>query len=420
MYSKSDLGKVKKSLDEINEKINSIDQSSIIEKQIEIDSIKKELDQLRVDERQKENDKVKLYEQRGALNNEVKGLSNELNKNADKLDEYTKNHKELLYGVDERYIKEVQSKSYEEIYLNFNRRSIQTQTIISNDTNTLKDLQAGFCSEYEFAGGRGIEAMQSYLDESLKIRTSTIQDYEAQIIDAKRNSENEFRESFIHRLRENINEAKTKFRSFNKILNGIKFGDDSYKFIVSRNDEFKHFYDMITDDQNMGEETLFSSEFNKRHEQAIQELFTRISSETLEGQKELELLTDYRTYLSFDIEVQDKKSSYLFSKVSSEKSGGETQTPYYVTIAASMKNLYNQARLSSKISLILLDEAFEKMDESRIKSMMRFFKELGLQVILAVPSQNAEQIIPYVGTVVTVFNDGDSAIVEALTHQEVI
>jgi uncharacterized protein YPO0396 len=85
-----------------------------------------------------------------------------------------------------------------------------------------------------------------------------------------------------------------------------------------------------------------------------------------------------------------------------------------------MKNLYNQARLSSKISLILLDEAFEKMDESRIKSMMRFFKELGLQVILAVPSQNAEQIIPYVGTVVTVFNDGDSAIVEALTHQEVI
>ena len=46
--------------------------------------------------------------------------------------------------------------------------------------------------------------------------------------------------------------------------------------------------------------------------------------------------------MDYDIKITHEDGSYsLYSKVCEEKSGGETQTPFYVTVAASFVQLYN-------------------------------------------------------------------------------
>ena len=61
---------------------------------------------------------------------------------------------------------------------------------------------------------------------------------------------------------------------------------------------------------------------------------------------------------------------------------------------------------------MLLDEAFDKMDDERIQSMMDFFKHLDLQVILATPPGKIEVIGEHVNTILTAIRIGDTSIVE--------
>jgi hypothetical protein len=63
------------------------------------------------------------------------------------------------------------------------------------------------------------------------------------------------------------------------------------------------------------------------------ELFERIVIDDEQSQGALEKYTDYRTYMDYDIKIiHDDGNTSSFSKVCREKSGGETQTPYYVAI----------------------------------------------------------------------------------------
>lgn len=61
---------------------------------------------------------------------------------------------------------------------------------------------------------------------------------------------------------------------------------------------------------------------------------------------------------------------------------------------------------------MLLDEAFDKMDDERIHSMMDFFNGLGLQVVLATPPAKIEIIGEHVATILTAIRVDQNSIVE--------
>lgn len=62
--------------------------------------------------------------------------------------------------------------------------------------------------------------------------------------------------------------------------------------------------------------------------------------------------------------------------------------------------------------MMLLDEAFDKMDDERIESMMEFFNGLNLQVIMATPPAKIEVIGEKVQTVLTAIRVGKNSIIE--------
>lgn len=156
--------------------------------------------------------------------------------------------------------------------------------------------------------------------------------------------------------------------------------------------------------------TLFSSAFENDYHEEMDTLFSKLTESDDTGDNILTEYTDYREYLDYDIEIVNKtgKSQY-FSKIYGEKSGGETQTPYYVAIAASFSQIYS---VGETIRIIMLDEAFDKMDDERIASMMSFFKSLGFQVILATPPAKIETIGEYVDTILMIYRNGYMSFIE--------
>ena len=83
--------------------------------------------------------------------------------------------------------------------------------------------------------------------------------------------------------------------------------------------------------------------------------------------------------MNYDIKITNKydEVSYI-SKTTREKSGGETQTPFYVVIAACFDELMKKNE--DACCLAIFDEAFNNMDEGRINNVLEFYKELSIQL----------------------------------------
>ena len=81
-----------------------------------------------------------------------------------------------------------------------------------------------------------------------------------------------------------------------------------------------------------------------------------------ELERNIAKFTDYRTYLKFDLIVTDGEGrKQHLSKTLLKKSGGETQTPFYISVLASFAQMYRTNDTSNTknqtVRLIVFDEA---------------------------------------------------------------
>lgn len=152
----------------------------------------------------------------------------------------------------------------------------------------------------------------------------------------------------------------------------------------------------------------------------MNELFNQIAllGEDETGESILQRYTDYREYLDYDIKItHDNGDITYFSKVNRKKSGGETQTPFYVVIASSFEQLIKNRPNEDSGCIVLFDEAFNNMDETRIQEMMKFYNELNVQIIVAVSPARSSTIMPYVDTTLMVIKAGNHSFVEGIIHE---
>ena len=104
------------------------------------------------------------------------------------------------------------------------------------------------------------------------------------------------------------------------------------------------------------------------------------------------------------------------------KSGGETQTPFYISILASIANEYRiglEDDASNTPRLILFDEAFNKMDSERIKESIELLKKFGLQAILVAPPEKVSDIAPLVDRNLCVIRRKNNAFVKWFDKSEI-
>ncbi|MDR0641489.1 MAG: hypothetical protein LBG07_03420 [Treponema sp.] len=268
----------------------------------------------------------------------------------------------------------------------------------------LRELRRQYNDKYKM--GYDTAAIDNEVFENVWLELSDIKlpEYRTKIEDARDKAYEQFREDFLSRLQSNIHDTKQRIDELNSALGRSSFGEDMYRFRIVPNPEYKRYYDMITDPMLLeGGYNLLAGQYNDKYKEEIRDLFALITNEG-EGrrgenrddyEKRVRTFTDYRTYLSFDLEVINPSGeSQRLSKTFGKKSGGETQTPFYIAVLASFAQLYRIGRdkKANTARIIIFDEAFSKMDSERIISSIRLLRQFDFQVILSAPFDKVADI----------------------------
>lgn len=400
--------------------------SILTAERVELDKAGKDptLIQLQFDLDEKNKQKTEHKAERNRLAEENARLSNQIDNLRTQLEEMKKltedNERNLAKVQDDesvayadavaKYSQNRKGKSARVIADNFAPRRVQYERERSELIDHIKALQMKFNTDYTADFTIGMNEIGEYREAQHKLKSVEMIQYEERLRKAKDDCEEIFRSDFLSKMKELIENARMEFRNLNKALKGIYYGEDSYEFKIAPNKGKEALYKMITSENNMEGENLWTVAFEAQYKEEMTDLFDKLTTKDDNGEKIVDEYTDYRSYLDYEIEIHKKDGSIQrFSDIYGEKSGSETQVPYYVAIAASFYQLY---RYGNSIRIMLMDEAFDKMDDERVEAMMNLFNELDLQVILATPPPKIEVIGEHVGTVLTAIRAGESSIVE--------
>lgn len=314
----------------------------------------------------------------------------------------------------QEYEKQTVDKSFTQFKDNYLRRRKANQTLVDRSVDAMKGAMNGYKTAHDFGAPAAMEGYPDFEAEYLKLKNSELLQYEDKVETARSAAEEEFREQFLSKLQENMKTAQTEFKELNKALNDIAFSNEKYEFMYMPSKKYRQYYEMIMDDFNaMQGESIFSGMFHENHKAVIEELFERLAIDNDNSAKALDEFTDYRTYMDYDIRIIHSDGNFsLYSKVCEEKSGGETQTPFYVTVAASFVQLYKNNIGGEAIGLVLFDEAFNNMDDERIGGVLEFLRRLPLQILIAAPPDKIQYISPFVEETLLVMTDEKVSFVE--------
>ena len=230
-----------------------------------------------------------------------------------------------------------------------------------------------------------------------------------------------FKDDFMFKIRSAIREAMQRTRELNRVISSLNFGKDKYQFVIGKNKgPDGRFYDMFMDDaleirpadlgQSMEHQMNF---FTMEHESQYADLMDELISifippehatpeELEEARRNMDRYADYRTYLSFDmqqlIQNEDGVMKLQLSRMLRKNSGGEGQNPLYVALLASFAQAYHIGwkpglKRSPSIRLVVLDEAFSKMDAEKVASCIQLIRDLGFQAIISATNDKIQNYV---------------------------
>lgn len=321
---------------------------------------------------------------------------------------------DYLPSWNQEYEKQTGDKSFLQFKENYGRRKKANLTTVDKLIDNMKDTMVKYKTAHDFGAAAAMEGYSDFEAEYVKLKNSELLQYEEKVESARQSAEEEFREQFLSKLQENMKTAQGEFKELNRALQDIVFSNEKYEFLFMPSKRYRQYYEMIMDDFNAIQgESIFSGIFHETHKAVIDELFERLALDNENSSKALDEFTDYRTYMDYDIRIIHSDGTYsLYSKVCEEKSGGETQTPFYVTVAASFVQLYKNNIGGESIGLVLFDEAFNNMDDERIGGVLEFLRRLPLQILIASPPDKIQYISPFIEETLLVMTDEKTSFVE--------
>ena len=244
--------------------------------------------------------------------------------------------------------------------------------------------------------------------------------YRASAQEQAKSAVEHFKDDFIFKIRSAIREAYQRRDELNRIISRLDFGKDKYQFVITKNKGADgKYYKMFMDDalqidphQLSGSMDNQMNMFTMEHEEEYGEMMNELihifippenatKEEQDEARKNMEKYADYRTYLSFDMQqiVHGEKDMKIgLSKMIKKNSGGEGQNPLYVALLASFAQVYRvnlspKLRRNPTLRLVVLDEAFSKMDAEKVASCISLIRGLGFQAIISATNDKIQNYL---------------------------
>lgn len=391
-------------LDEIQQTLDKIDFFWIDEMDRKINDAKSQI-QTAHDEKEKISNFIKESELKrdSTVSNTIPFLQQETDKKKRLIEENYSSEYQSTTGIP-RYEKELADCSTPaSVAEKFISPVKATTSQIEVRENELRDKRSAYNSvEKTSFKVSDVSDNDEYEKEYQKIKDFELPKYKDRIRLAKNEAMQQFESDFLYRLRDNIKSAKDTISDLNNALKIAKFGNDTYQFRVEPNPAYSEYYDMIMSDMlDNGNVGLFSYAFTEKYQSVIDNLFAQIISsddDTGKTAKNVDIFSKYKTYLTFDLlSIDSNGRTERLSKSIFTKSGGETQTPFYIAVLASFAQLYrvnDYTEYGNTARIVIFDEAFNKMDGERIIESVRLLKKFGLQSIICSPPEKVADIAP--------------------------
>lgn len=303
----------------------------------------------------------------------------------------------------------------------------------------LREVRNGYLRTYPHrnfsAESENNEEYQKLLDD---LSCDRLEEYRKRAAEQAKAAVEHFKDDFMYKIRSAIKEALQRKDELNRIISHLDFGKDRYQFYIGKNKGSDgRFYDMFMDDAlqikpsdlDMGLDNqlnLFTMEHESQYGPLINELIDifippdHATPEEMEtAKRNMEKYADYRTYLSFDmqqlIQNEDETIKIRLSKMIRKNSGGEGQNPLYVALLASFAQAYKidlkpGLRRNPTIRLVVLDEAFSKMDAEKVASCIKLIRGLGFQALISATNDKIQNYLETVDKIFVFANPNKKAI----------
>jgi len=215
-----------------------------------------------------------------------------------------------------------------------------------------------------------------------------------------------FTTSFCFKVRDDVKQGASTLSRLNRYLQDIRFGADTFKLEwdwiprMQRVFEFFEAVEAVVEGLERERGSIFESRLLSDEHRATAEDIRRLLLANDQGASEraLKEMADYRNYRRYDI-VRSSPVGQTRLSTWGTGSGGELETPFYVVrsavLAHALGHFGRDRREAPALRLMLSDEAFSKMDESRSRSVLQFLSgTLGLQLVVAMPTSKSGAVKP--------------------------
>ncbi|NTV96808.1 MAG: hypothetical protein HGA75_15575 [Thiobacillus sp.] len=206
-----------------------------------------------------------------------------------------------------------------------------------------------------------------------------------------------FSTHFALAVRTAVEQGIQPLKRLNDKLRRLAFGEDRFEVEYGQMvKEYKPYYDLFQELNRLAETqtpvNLFGAAGGALSEAGATAL-ADIQRLLLDPNREFALrrlkdIADYRNYRHYDIRKYSEDGREASLARMATFSGGELMTPAYLVRAAVLAQAFRQFEKTPSLRLMMIDEAFDKMDEARTAAVMRYLNEtLHLQLVVAMPTR---------------------------------
>ena len=341
------------------------------------------------------------------LESQYTGMADDIN---------TKYDDEFVENIGSDFFGEELSKAggnYNTLLTMYENKKRKLFAVKTGKFDELKKTRREYCLKYSLSWDYECDDNKKYEDKLMSLKDTKFPEYKEKIALQRKKAYEAFKNDLLSRLKDAIDKTQEQVKFINRSLSKMNFGDKKYRFLVRPKAKYREFYDMLESDFlgiSLGAEV-----FENQYKDQINFLFDLIVNTTnnLDAgsqeqlRKQINLYTDYKTYLEFDMEQTAGGDTSDLSKTLGKNSGGETQSPFFIAVLAAFANhyrIYNR-KDNDTIRIIIFDEAFSKMDEEHSKMSIRLLREIGFQALIAAPDEKIPVIGPESNEIIYVKNE---------------
>jgi len=252
-----------------------------------------------------------------------------------------------------------------------------------------------FDGEYDATLFKGICALEQDIGRVYnQLQNNVLVEKHEQLTQLKQSFDSAFVTHLCHSIYQAISDGKRQIELLNTELQHHKFGTDEEVFRFAQNEisqfrDYERFFKEVMQIPQLGDElSLFEAKLSDKSIQVREHLIKMLLDEDEQkALKELERIADYRNYYQYEIykEVEGKESIALSEYGTG--SGGQLETPAYIIRSAAITSAFRFSEGSNHLRMVLVDEAFSKMDELRSREVINYLTQtLGLQLIFIMPT----------------------------------